>query len=395
MFVNSTQEEQRRAEPARRNWRIALQFAVVLFAVGGYIAVSEGNDTRFHMLPALQSDAASTTLLLDATSDGRRILVAGEQGHILYSDDSGTSWSHAQVPVSLALTAVAYSGADSAWVTAHDGVLLRSTDYGQSWQTNLTGVDVARLSADAAQANVVRLQEAIELADPDSIEDLEWALDDALFAFEDATAAIDEGVTTPLLDVWFADDRTGYALGAYGVLLQTTDGGSTWALISGRLDNPDNYHLYSIARSTTGTLLVAGEAGTLLRSSDFGETWDRPTSPYGGSFFGAVAAHDGALLTFGLRGNVFRSSDDGATWSAVDTGDQRTLLAGMTQADGTIVLVGSAGAVLISDDHGASFTAAATSGSRVYSSVTETFDGELMLVGFGGVSVIGEGHDHD
>lgn len=395
MFVSSTQEERRRAEIARRKRRIALQIALVLIAVVGYIVVSEGSDTRFQILPALQTQAASDSLILDATTDGQRVLIAGEQGHILYSDDSAASWTHAQVPVSLAITAVAFSGSDTAWAAAHDGVLLRSTDHGQSWQTNLTGVDIARMSADLADKKVKQLQAEMDLADPDSLEDLEWALDDALFAFEDASAVIDDGVTTPLLDVWFENERSGYALGAYGVLLHTTDSGTTWHLLSDRLDNPDNYHLYGIARSVAGTLLIAGEAGTLLRSRDAGETWDRPVSPYQGSFFGIVAAQDGSLITFGLRGNVFRSADEGDSWSPVDTSDQRTLLGGVMKGDGTIVLVGSAGAVLSSNDNGASFETISTSGNSVYSGITETAEGNLMLVGFGGVSIIDGVNQHD
>jgi photosystem II stability/assembly factor-like uncharacterized protein len=379
----------------RHKRRIALQVALILFGVVGYVVTSEGETIRFQMLPALQTEAASDGLILDATTDGQRALIVGEQGHILYSDDNGTSWTHAQVPVSLAITAVTFCGSNCAWATAHDGVLLRSTDHGQSWQTKLTGVDIARLSADAAEAMVEQLQAEIEQAAPDSLEELEWALEDAQFAFEDASASIDDGVTSPLLDVWFENERSGYALGAYGILLHTRDGGSTWHLISDRLDNPDKYHLYGIARSVSGTLVVAGEAGTLLRSTDGGENWDRLTSPYQGSFFGIVAAHDGGLLTFGLRGNVFRSTDDGDTWSAIATGDERTLLSGVTQSDGTIVLAGSAGAVLASTDHGASFKAVPTSGNRVYSGVTQTVGGKIMLVGFGGVSIIDGVNSHE
>jgi len=379
----------------RRKRRTILSISAVLILVAGFSVTSQGSDTRFQMLPALQTDAAATSLILNAATDGQRILVAGEQGHILYSDDSGATWVHAQVPVSLAITSVTFSGSVNAWATAHDGLLLRSTDRGQSWQTNLTGVDVARLSADAAAAKVKQLQAELELAEPDSLEDLEWALDDAQFAYDDASESIDFGVTVPLLDVSFENDHHGYALGAYGILLHTTDGGTTWSLLSNRLDNPENYHLYGIAQAASGTLLVAGEAGTLLRSRDGGENWDRPDSPYQGSFFGVVAANDGGLLTFGLRGNVFRSTDDGDTWSAIVTGDQRTLLSGMIQADGRIVLTGSAGAVLVSNDHGASFDAVSTSGNRVYSGVTETADGKIVLVGFGGVSIVDEVNGHE
>jgi len=378
---------------------IAVQLSVALTVIAGYVVTNEVRATNFVMLPAIPTEAAQTSLLLDAATSRDRVLVVGEQGHILYSDDSGTDWIHAEVPVSLALTAVTFAGTDDAWATAHDGVLLHSTDKGQSWQIKLTGGDVARLSAAAAEKKVEQLQAAIETASAETLEDLEWALDDAMFAFEDASAAIEEGITTPLLDVWFEDANSGYVLGAYGILLHTSDGGSTWSLLSERLDNPDSYHLYGISLSQSGTLLVAGESGTLLRSEDRGQTWQRPESPYPGSFFGTVAAADGSLLAFGLKGNVFRSVDEGASWTAVDTGDQRTLLGGMIQADGTIVLVGSAGAVISSDDHGISFSTIPTTGNRVYSSVTETGDGKLLLVGFGGVSLIddnatsGDGHE--
>ena len=372
---------------------IAVHLSLVLLGIAGYAIVgyaiaSEGEATSFATLPAIQTESAQTSLLLDAATSGERILIAGEQGHILYSDDQGSSWTHADVPVSLAITAVAFASPGKAWAAAHDGFLLQSTDNGASWQVKLTGIDVARLSVRAAEEQVKLLEAALQQATPETREDLEWALDDATFAVDDAAAAIEEGVTTPLLNVWFASENDGYALGAYGVFLHTADGGATWSLDSNRLENPDKYHLYGMTRNSAGTLLVAGEAGTLLRSQDRGQTWQRPESPYTGSFFGAVAAADGGLLVYGLKGNIFRSVDDGATWSVVDTGNQRTLLGGMTRADDTIVLVGSAGAVLSSDDHGTSFGTIPTTGNRVYSGVTETADGKLLLVGFGGVSLI-------
>lgn len=368
--------------------RPGLGIAAILALLFGWSIMMQSNATNFVSLPSLQTDVSQESLMLDAATSSGRTLIVGEQGHILYSDDKGSSWSHADVPMSLAITAVAFASPGIAWAAAHDGVLLQSTDNGASWQVELTGIDVARLSVTAAEEQVKGLEAALAEATADNQEDLEWALDDANFAVEDASAAIDEGITTPLLDVWFANEFEGYALGAYGVFLRTADGGSTWTLDSNRLENPDKYHLYSIARSSAGTLLIVGEAGTLLRSRDGGQSFEQAGTPYAGSFFGTVASDDGGLLAFGLKGNVFRSVDDGATWSLVNTGDQRTLLGGMTRADGTIVLVGSAGAVLSSDNHGSSFRTIPTTGNRVYSSVTETADDELLLVGFGGVSLI-------
>ena len=373
--------------------------AAVLVAALGWLSASQGSSTEFALLPALKSDLAQQSLLLDVARGGDRLLVAGEQGYILYSDDNGQNWTQADVPVSLTVTSVAFAGSGEAWATAHDGYLLHSADNGATWRVKLTGSDVAKLSVIALEERIEAQRAALDDATPETLEELEWALEDDLFALEEATEAVDQGMTSPLLNVWFANARDGYALGAYGVFLRTRDGGETWIMDGQRLDNPDKYHLYDIVRSATGTLLVAGEAGTLLRSLDDGETWQRIEAIYPGSFFGALAADDGSLLAFGLRGNVFRSTDDGASWSLVDTGDQRTLLGGVTQADGTIILVGSAGAVLSSDDNGTSFSTVPTTGSRVYSGVAGDPDGKLLLVGFGGISSIdgntapGSGHE--
>jgi len=368
--------------------RARLRIAAILVLVLGSSVMVQSSAMNFVLLPSIKTDVSQESLMLDATTSGERTLIVGEQGHILYSDDNGSSWTHADVPVSLAITAVTFAGPGKAWATAHDGFLLQSTDNGASWQEKLTGIDVARLSVGAAEQQVKLLEDALEQATPETREDLEWALDDATFAVDDAMAAVEEGVTTPLLNVWFANENDGYAMGAYGVFLHTSDGGSTWSLDSNRLDNPDKYHLYGMTRSSAGTLLLAGEAGTVLRSRDGGETFEPVTTSYAGSFFGAVAGNDGSLLVYGLRGNVFRSTDNGDSWSTVETGDQRTLLGGVKRADGTIVLVGSAGAVLISADHGRSFKTIPTTGNKVYSGVTEIADGGLLLVGFGGVSFL-------
>ena len=361
--------------------------AAVLLSLLALLLARNVAAVDFALLPAIKSELAQQGLLLDAANNGNRLLVAGEQGYILFSDDGGATWSNSDVPVSLAITGVAFAGDNDAWATAHDGFLLHSTDNGQSWQTKLTGSNVAELSVGALEERVEAIRAELAEATDETREDLEWALEDGQFAIEEATEAIDTGMTTPLLDVWFYDADNGFALGAYGVFLRTRDGGVTWVVDSNRLDNLDKYHLYGITRSKAGTLLVAGEAGTVLRSLDDGMTWERIETSYSGSFFGTVAARDGGLLVFGLRGNVFRSTDEGETWSAVDTGDERTLMSGTIRADGALILAGSAGALLFSEDDGASFASIATEGSKVYSGTTTTRDGSIVLVGFGGISV--------
>ena len=345
------------------------------------------------MQPSIPSPDAPRLLLLDAARAGERLVVVGEQGHIILSDDDGTSWTHAEVPVSLMLTAVNFPTTERGWAVGHEAIVLNSEDGGETWRVALTGEAIATLQVDAAREVIAEAEAALEAAPEEEREDARWALDDAQFALEDAELAIDEGIPYPALDVWFESPERGYVLGAYGLLLATTNGGTNWKLHSKRLDNPDGYHLYGIARSASGALVIAGEAGGLHRSRDDGISWERLDPPYAGSFFGILATADGSLLIFGLRGNIFRSEDDGESWTPIDAPGDSTLFGGRVLSGGRIVLVGAGGTVLGSRDGGLSFGTLGIAGRSARNAVAENAAGDLVLVGFGGVRVIGKGDD--
>jgi photosystem II stability/assembly factor-like uncharacterized protein len=340
------------------------------------------------MEPAIPSPDAPRTLLLDVSRAGDRLVAVGEQGHIIWSDDNGASWTHAEVPVSLMLTGVVFPTAERGWAVGHEAVVLSSGDGGKTWSVALASETIAALQVDAAREAITEAEAALEAAAKEDQEDAQYALEDAEIALEDAELAIEEGITYPALDIWFESPNRGYALGAYGLLLATTDGGATWKLHSKRLDNLDGYHLYGIARSASGALVIAGEAGGLHRSLDDGVSWERLEPPYAGSFFGILATNDGSLLIFGLRGNIFRSEDDGDSWMPIDAPGDSTLFGGRVLSDGRIVLVGASGTVLESRDGGLSFETVAVAGRSARNAVAETAAGELVLAGFGGVRVI-------
>ncbi|MFP3468218.1 YCF48-related protein, partial [Leifsonia sp. SIMBA_070] len=79
---------------------------------------------------------------------------------------------------------------------------------------------------------------------------------------DDAQAFVEEGPTRPLLDVSFHDERSGMAVGAYGLILETDDGGANWRSRVGHLENAFGFHFYDIERLGEA-VLVAGEAGSL------------------------------------------------------------------------------------------------------------------------------------
>jgi photosystem II stability/assembly factor-like uncharacterized protein len=62
-----------------------------------------------------------------------------------------------------------------------------------------------------------------------------------------------------------------------------------------------------------------------------------------------------SVVAFGLRGTVLRSTDRGESWQTIATGLQVGMTGGTVGADGRFVIVSQAGHVLASDDAGATF----------------------------------------
>ena len=104
--------------------------------------------------------------------------------------------------------------------------------------------------------------------------------------------------------------------------------GERWALVSDRLDTPDNKHLYSLAVDDAGVLVLVGEAGSVFRSDDGGRQWAAVDIGYGGSLLGVLATGADRFSAFGLRGRLFLTEDAGASWREADGPARATLTGG-------------------------------------------------------------------
>ena len=338
--------------------------------------------------PALMSDLAPESLLNDVTRAGDRIVAVGERGHVIYSDDEGQTWTQAEVPVSVTLNAVDFGSDSSGWVVGHSGVVLHSGDAGATWQLQFDGLQAAELVIESREEQIAAMEERIEQAPEEEKGDLEWALDDLLFALENVQADMEIGPVNPLLDVWFEDDQHGFVVGAYGMVLRTQDGGETWEDWAPNLSNPQNFHLNSVARVTGGALVIVGEAGQVHVSVDNGDTWERRESPYDGSLFGVMGTGKvNEILAFGLRGNTLFSTDLGRSWTMVPNEGGATLNNGAVADDGRIILVGNSGAVLVSSNGGESFRAHFRNDREGVMGVVPLSGTNLLLVGEGGVMI--------
>lgn len=316
--------------------------------------------------PALQSTKAIQAPINALVKAGGRLIAAGQRGHILYSDNA-TTWVQAQVPVSSDLTALAFPSARQGWAVGHEGVVLHSNDAGKTWTKQLDGRQIA----------TIVLKQYGNPANPDDPEAQRLKQDAELFAAQ--------GADKPLLDVWFADERTGFVIGAFNLILRTEDGGQTWTSWQDRVDNPRSMHLYGL-RPAAGTLFMVAEQGLVLKLDAASQRFVKVELPYEGTLFGLLGdAH--LVLVYGLRGNALRSLDGGASWSTVDTGIKEGITSGLIVDDGSILLASQTGQLLLSTDRGATFSRVPSDRVAPNFALAPVADGSVALAGLGGVRV--------
>lgn len=246
---------------------------------------------------AVASRKIDKSVLLGAALAGTRVVAVGERGIVALSDDQGKTWRQAsKVPTSVTLTIVKFVGEKSGWAAGHGGIVLRTADGGDSWTTVFDGVKAAQLTLQQAQA-------ALQRGAPNGAARL-----------NEAKRLVQDGADKPFFDLEAADDRHAMVVGAAGLAFSTADGGATWAPWGDRLDNPRALNLYAVRR-IGHNVLVAGEQGLVLHSSDDGASFARLKGAYDGSWFAAAYQGADSFLVAGLRGNVYRVGGAGQTWT--------------------------------------------------------------------------------
>lgn len=291
--------------------RFLFSIAFLLFAS---LPLSHADTNELSYIAPLAPKSA----LMDIAVDGVAVVV-GERGHVLIANNTG-EFKQVQVPTQATLTSSAVVG-NSIWAAGHDAVIIHSSDSGKTWEVQHVAPELER----------------------------------------------------PILDMLFFDNRHGIAIGGYGLFYRTTDGGETWTterhaelldpmdqeyLEEIRVESEEFYiqeldsilpHLNSVSYDGSEVLL-AGEAGLLATSSDFGKTWTRLSIDYYGSFFSFAKVNlpEDNYLAVGLRGNAFYSSN-AKSWQRLETCTSATLNAIYQVSDNRTLLVGNNGALVFID----------------------------------------------
>jgi photosystem II stability/assembly factor-like uncharacterized protein len=113
-----------------------------------------------------------------------------------------------------------------------------------------------------------------------------------------------------LFAVHFTDLNTGWAVGARGLILRTTDGGANWAIQESGI----RHALFGIAARDSSAAVAVGGGGTILTTSDGGATWLRRTGAGSDQINAVRYADDRTIYAVGREGVFLKSDDGGDTW---------------------------------------------------------------------------------
>ncbi len=284
---------------------------------------------------ASAENTAPNMLLLGAAHAKNAVILVGERGSILRSSDAGKTWQDSPSGITATMTSVSFaSDGLHGWAAGHDAIILQTTDAGASWSTAYQG----------------------------------------------------ENREDSFLDIEVVDQDTIIAVGAYGYYVESRDAGRNW---KARYVQDEDSHLNRITRAEDGTLYLAGERGSLLVSTDYGQEWNPLSSPYQGSFYGILPLANGNLLAHGLRGHIYLSSNEGADWAPIVIDSHPLLSVSYQLPDSTIILAGQSRAFLISKDGGATFEpwsdVTVTTG---LATIIQSPDGKLWALGEAGLSIL-------
>lgn len=157
------------------------------------------------------------------------------------------------------------------------------------------------------------------------------------------------GVDVPLVSIAFLNGDVGYAVGYWGTIVTTTDGGNNWK----KVPIGTNNYLTGVYFIDQKRGFIIGEFGTLMTTMDGGKSWKQMLGKGLDVMLNGVDFHENHGWVVGEFGTVFHSGDFGKTWSKVDIKAEEYTLFGVNVVDSNkVVITGVDGLVFLTKNGG-------------------------------------------
>jgi len=260
----------------------------------------------------LQSAGTKRPFVSIACPDKTHLWVSGQAGQIAHSTDGGASWQMQKSGTDRQLLDIKFANLTRGLAVGDFGTLLRTEDGGNTW-TKIPLPEDTKLPPDVAE--VVQPGDVVLYSASFGTADAVWIAGE----FGVILGSTDGGQTwhgqtspvdTSLFSIHFVDAQRGWAVGIEATLLATTDGGMNWK--KQEVETPKGFSLALYDVSVRGDYgWAVGNSGYMLNSKDGGTTWHLVDVPVqmGSSWFRGVSLLPGGRgFVVGAKGLVLAAN---------------------------------------------------------------------------------------
>ncbi len=354
------------------------------FAAGDYGVVLHTSDGG----ASWNSLTPPTTLGINqicVAGSANSLICVGDNGLMYLSGNGGASWSAVNSGVAMNLNDICFVDQFNGWCVGAGKTIIRTTDGGASWSPQfVSGPYSDLIGVFFLDAN------------------LGWAAGTGGTMLRTTNGgaswsrSMSVGTSQDMNKVVFLDPDNGYACGESGTLLHSTNGGNAWTPLSSgtiyglegiaaagsgssgrvlaavgvfgsivRAALPSGFAgvvtgnrntLNAIAGAGASAVWAVGDAGTIIASTNAGNTWISQTSGATLPIYAICAADAQRAWACGAGGLLLRTTNGGGSWSPAPTGVTVALNGVDFAGSNTGFAVGSGGRILKSTDGGATWS---------------------------------------
>ena len=214
-----------------------------------------------------------------------------------------------------------------------NGTLVKTTNSGQNWITQVTGTSEFLTSLAVNPANTIEVFAAgnngVILKTTNG--GANWNI---------------QNVGDLHNDIIFKDANTGIAAGLYGQMYRTVNGGTNWQVIDAGIGSVTMNSLFA----SSNNIYCSSSNGKILRSTNNGSNWTNYQTPSSFAFYSIYFVNDVTGYAVDNTGKVFKSSNSGVNWSqiSVNSGTKYTI----TRNGIDMFMCGVQGKILKSSNNG-------------------------------------------
>jgi photosystem II stability/assembly factor-like uncharacterized protein len=329
--------------------------------------------SAFVLVPCASADVlpgvSHRTRLYDSASYKESAFVVGHPGVVLRTNDHGAHYTAIKVPTTDALFSIDINQAGQGAIVGRSGLVLVTSDGGNTWtKTNalsdveneddrphLFSVDVLENGTIVAVGSFATIVRSTDLGQTWQRATVNVNLPQDSRSRgrqheeeeEDINAGFEEEAR--LTSVSFGDDKVGYAVGEFGMVLRSDDGGASFK----RQRSATDTLLFSVHAVSAKHVVASGSDGTIVETTN-GQTWKRVTSGTTNHLFGIWASAD-TCIAVGADGAVVVRKGS-APFQVIPT-HVHTWLSSVALHDGTHgTVTGGLGHLLLTKDAGSTFS---------------------------------------